>query len=163
MVTLNPGKFGLAQTLIKEGLGATKQISIEFYNYDFISLMLKLVIFFIFSYAISKIFEAIIVGGTVLNAFTGIFGIKLPSSLPQPITTFFTVGFHGFKFWDIIKVVATLMIIVEAFIYIENQKRLGGSPSPSTLAVFGVLIAGLSLITFPEIIQKVKEMRVVNQ
>ena len=40
----------------------------------------------------------------------------------------------------------------------ENNEK----PNVTTGAVFAIIGLGLSLITFPQIIQKVKEMRIIN-
>jgi len=40
----------------------------------------------------------------------------------------------------------------------EKQEK----PNVTTTAVFAMIGLGLSLITFPQIIQKVKEMRIIN-
>lgn len=165
MVVINPATVALgaqvATAVLKKGSKETQELSLEYFKFDFAGLILKIAIFFTFAYIINKIFEAIILGGTVLNAFTGLLGIKLPSSLPQPVIDFFTVGFRGFKFWDIVKILATLLVIVEAFQYIEAQKIAGAKPSPFTLGVFGILVTGLSLITFPELVQKIKEGQIL--
>ena len=72
-------------------------------------------------------------------------------------------------FWQIIQVIALILVIVEAFQYSRmlKEKTLehpnGQKPNVTTLAVFSLLALGLSLITFPQIIQKVQEMRIVNK
>ena len=135
------------------------EISTDVFKYDFVNLIVKLVIFFVFSYVIAKIFEAIIFGQGLVVSFVALFGLKLPQSLPEPIVSFFQEGIKGFRYWDFIKVLAILLVIMEAANWHEQQKRLGIKPSPLTLGVFAVLIGGLSLITIPELIQRSKEIR----
>ena len=43
------------------------------------------------------------------------------------------------------------------------QKQTNEKPNVTTSAVFAMIGLGLSLITFPQIIQKVKEMRILNE
>ena len=163
--------------LVKEGLEAGfagakslkkggSQLSIDAFKYDFINLAMKIIFFFIIAYAINKIFEAIISAQGFLISFVAFFGLHLPANIPEPVRNFFLDGFkigdHQIKFWDIIKVVATLLVIVEAMNYMSTQKALGFKPNAFTLAVFGVIITGLALITFPEIISRVQEIRAMN-
>jgi len=146
---------------VKAGKAGQKFLHDEL-GYDFIGLGTKIVFFFVVAYFINKVFEAIIFGGNVLASFMALFGVKAPSSLPEQLIKFFTDGIGGFRFWDIVKVLATLLVIMEAFNYIENQKLKGLKPSPLTLGVFSVIIIGLGLITVPEIIQRLKEKQILE-
>ena len=71
-------------------------------------------------------------------------------------------------FWQIVQTIAILLVIVEAFQYnrMLKEKTLehpnGQKPNVTTLAVFSMLGLGLSLVTFPQMIQKAQEMRIVN-
>ncbi len=135
------------------------EISIDLFKYDFVNLLTKLVLFFVFSYIVAKIFEAIIFGQGLIVSFVALFGLKLPQSLPEPIVNFFQEGIKGFRFWDFIKVLAIMLVIMELTNWLDQQRKLGIKPSPMTLGVFTVLIGGMTLITFPELIQRVKEIR----
>jgi len=72
-------------------------------------------------------------------------------------------------FWQIIQIIAVLLVIVEAMQYSKKLKEKtiehpnGQKPNITTLGVFSLLALGLSLITFPQIIQRVQEMRIVNK
>ena len=72
-------------------------------------------------------------------------------------------------FWQIIQIIGVLLVIVEAMQYSKKLKEKtlehpnGQKPNVTTLGVFSLLALGLSLITFPQIIQKVQEMRIVNK
>jgi len=46
--------------------------------------------------------------------------------------------------------------------YDKMLKEKGQKPNITTLAVFGVIALGLSLITFPTIIQKLQEQRIIR-
>jgi len=144
------------QTSVKVGKASQKFLTDEL-GYDFVGLGIKISFFFIVAYLINKTFEAIIFGGNVLATFMALFGIKSPSHIPESLVNFFTDGINGFRFWDIVKILATFLVILETFNYIENRKLRGLKPSPLTLGVFAVIIIGISLVTFPELIQRLKE------
>ena len=46
--------------------------------------------------------------------------------------------------------------------YDRMLKEKGEKPNVTTGAVFAMIGLGLSLITFPQIVQKIKEMRIIN-
>ncbi len=153
------------QTLIVAGSVAKKakekgsEVSIDLFKYDFVNLITKLVIFFVFSYIVAKIFEAIIFGQGLVVSFVALFGVKLPTSLPEPIVNFFQEGIKGFRYWDFIKVLGILLVVMEMANWLDQQRKLGIKPSPMTMGVFTVLIGGMALITIPELIQRSKEIR----
>ena len=88
--------------------------------------------------------------------------MKFPTTLPEWLTQLFTTGYKGFTFWNLVTTIAVLIVVVEAMQYDKMLKEKGQKPNITTLAVFGVIALGLSLITFPTIIQKLKERRILN-
>ncbi len=156
-----------AQTIIIPAARKAQQLasqkSEELFKYDFLGLSQKLVIYFVFAYLIAKIFEGIIFGQGLLLQFVALFGLKLPQSLPEPIVNFFRDGIKGFRYWDFVKVIAILLVLLEMNNYIEQRKRLNEQASPMTLGVFIILLTGLTLITFPELWTRIKELRALNQ
>jgi len=72
-------------------------------------------------------------------------------------------------FWQIVQTIAILLVIVEAMQYTKGLKEKtlehpnGQRPNVTTIAVFSLLALGLSLVTFPQIISKAQEMRIINQ
>ena len=54
------------------------------------------------------------------------------------------------------------LVVVEAMQYDKMLKEKGQKPNVTSLAVFGVIALGLSLITFPTIIQKLQERRIIR-
>ena len=60
------------------------------------------------------------------------------------------------KYWDMIKILLIGLIAFEMLRYIDANKKLGGEPSPITLAVFGLLIFALASFTFPGLIAVIK-------
>lgn len=71
-------------------------------------------------------------------------------------------------FWQIVQTIAVLLVIVEAMQYTKGLKEKtlehpnGQRPNVTTIAVFSLLGLGLSLVTFPQIITKAQEMRIIN-
>ena len=152
--------IGLSEAVLE----GSQRLSKSQFQYDFPGLILKLTVFFALSYTIAKFFEAVIFGQNTLVAFLNLIGVKLPSSLPESIVNFFQDGIQGFKYWDFIKMFAILLVLYEWFNWYNSVKgNPKNPPSPMTQGVFVVLIAGLSLVTFPELIQRIRELRVMNK
>ena len=57
---------------------------------------------------------------------------------------------------------AILLVIFEATLWYDQQIKLGIKASPMTLGLFTVIIGGMTLITFPEIFQRLKEIRTMS-
>ena len=74
------------------------------------------------------------------------------------------LGTAGFTitFWQIVQIISILLIVFEYFQYDRKLKEEGKKPNVTTMAVFAMLGVGISLITFPQMITKFKEMRIVN-
>ena len=147
---------------LKRGLKQSRDYSVSVLGYDFIGLASRRIIFFIVSFLINAYFIATIQGGIWLNSLGGFFNMKFPTTLPTWLTELFTVGFKGFTFWNIIQTIAVMIVVIEAIQYDRMLKEKGQKPNVTSLAVFGVIALGLSLITFPTIIQKLKERRILN-
>ncbi len=135
------------------------KLSADIFKYDFVNLITKLIIFFVGAYIVAKIFEGIIFSQGLVVSFSALFGLKLPQSLPEPIVQFFQEGIKGFRYWDFVKTLAILLVIMEFNNWLEEQKVRGIKPSPMTMGVFGVLIGGMALITIPELFTRFKEIR----
>ena len=164
---------GAAKLAFEEGVKSTikitREASVSILGYDFLGLIGRLLAFFVVAFLINSYFQSVIVGGSWLNSFAGFFNLKFPTTLPDSIVKLFTVGYKGITFWQVVQVIAILLIIVEAMQYekmLKSNKTLeypnGQKANVSTLAVFTILALSLSLITFPQIIQKAQEMRIVN-
>ena len=65
-------------------------------------------------------------------------------------------------FWQIIQVISILLVLIEYTQYDRMLKEQGQKPNVTTLAVFTMIGAALSLMVFPQAIQKIKEMRIIN-
>jgi hypothetical protein len=147
---------------MKRGLKASREYSVSVLGYDFIGLISRLAIFFLTGFLINAYFQATIQGGIWLNSLAGFFGLKFPDTLPEWTTKLFTTGYHNITFWQIVQMIAVLIVVVEYMQYDRMLKENNEKPNVTTGAVFAIIGLGLSLITFPQIIQKVKEMRIIN-
>jgi len=134
------------------------QQSIELFGYDFVSLIMKLLIYFATAFAVAKVMEAIVFARGAFTVIAGLFGINIPKSdqLPQSLIDLFGEGFHGVKYWDAVKVVAILLVVVEYLRYVDVNEKNGGKASAMTTGVFLMIGLGLSLITIPELVKRLK-------
>jgi len=153
----------LVEEGMKRGLKASREYSVSVLGYDFIGLISRLTIFFVTGFLINSYFQATIQGGIWLNSLAGFFGLNFPTTLPEWTTKLFTAGFHNITFWQIVQTIAVLIVVVEYMQYDRMLKETDQKPNVTTSAVFAMIGIGLSLVTFPQIIQKVKEMRIINQ
>jgi len=77
-------------------------------------------------------------------------------NLPR-FTKSFTVNF-----WQIVQTISVSLVVIEYMQYNRKLKEEGKTPNATTVAVFTMLALGLSLMVFPQVIQKFKEARVIN-
>jgi len=152
----------LVEEGVKRGLKASREYSVSVLGYDFIGLISRLAIFFLTGFLINSYFQATIQGNIWLNSLAGFFGLNFPTTLPEWVTKLFTTGFHNITFWQIVQTIAVLIVVMEYMQYDRMLKQTNEKPNVTTSAVFAMIGLGLSLITFPQIIQKVKEMRILN-
>ena len=153
----------LVEEGMKRGLKASREYSVSVLGYDFIGLISRLAIFFLTGFLINSYFQATIQGGIWLNSLAGFFGLNFPTTLPEWVTKLFTSGFHNITFWQIVQVIAVLIVVVEYMQYDRMLKQTNEKPNITTGAVFAMIGLGLSLITFPQIVQKIQEMRIINE
>ena len=147
---------------VKRGLKASREYSVSVLGYDFIGLISRLAIFFLTGFLINSYFRATISGGIWLNSLAGFFGVKFPDTLPEWTTKLFTTGYHNITFWQVVQIIGVLIVVVEFMQYDRLLKQNNEKPNVTTMAVFAMIGLGLSLITFPQIVQKIQEMRVIN-
>jgi len=152
----------LVEEGMKRGLKASREYSVSVLGYDFVGLISRLAIFFLTGFLINSYFQATIQGGIWLNSLAGFFGLNFPTTLPEWVTKLFTTGLKNITFWQIVQTIAVLIVVVEYMQYDRMLKQTDQKPNVTTTAVFAMIGLGLSLITFPQIIQKVKEMRIIN-
>ena len=152
----------LVEEGIKRGLKESQKYSVSVLGYDFIGLVSRLAVFFLVSFLINSYFIATIQGGIWLNSLGSFFNLKFPATLPQWLTQLFTTGYKGFTFWNLVTTISVLIVVIEAMQYDKMLKEKGQKPNITTLAVFSIIALGLSMITFPTIIQKLQERRIIN-
>jgi tellurite resistance protein TehA-like permease len=148
---------------VKRGLKASREYSVSVLGYDFIGLISRLAIFFITGFLINAYFQASIQGGIWLNSLAGFFGVSFPTTLPEWTVKLFTTGVYNITFWQIVQTIAVLIVVVEYMQYDRMLKENNNHPNTTTTAVFAMIGLGLSLITFPQIVQKFKEMRILSK
>ena len=152
-------KLNPATAVATTGIQAGKQVSKEIFGYDFVGLILKLVVFYGVALVIAKVMEAIIFARGAFVILANTLGYNIPSAdqLPQSLKDLFgEQGVKGFKFWDIIKIVSILLVVAEFMRYVNTNKALGAKSSPMTIGIFTLIIVALGLTTIPELIQRVK-------
>jgi len=66
-------------------------------------------------------------------------------------------------FWQIVQIISIMLVVLEYFQYDRKLKEENKKPNVSTMAVFAMLGIGISLITFPTMITKFNEMRILNK
>jgi len=156
----------IAQEVVKVVAGVSRQsakesgkLSMELFSFDFLNLTIKLLVWFLIAVVIDKIHFAI--NGGLVNVVTTIinaFGFNLPTAQSEPdfFKKLFNEGYFGLKYWDLVKLGAIVLVIIEFYRWYENEKRLGFSPSPFTIGIFASFVLLLSAFTVPEIIDKIK-------
>ena len=152
-------KLNPSSAIASTGLQAGKQVSKEIFGYDFVGLIVKLVVFYGVALVIAKVMEAIIFARGAFVILANTLGYNIPSAdqLPQSFKDLFgETGVKGFKFWDIIKIVSILLVVAEFMRYVNTNKALGSKASPMTIGIFTLIIVALGLTTIPELIQRVK-------
>jgi len=156
--------IALAGTILRGGAGigskAAKNISLELYGYDFVGLIIKLLVLFTISLVISKVMEMIILTRGFFVSLANLIGFTIPSSeqVPELLKKLFVDGYQGLKFWDFIKILAILSVVAEYFSFSKATEQQGGKVAPMTTCVFAVITLGLTVITIPELMQKIKKM-----
>ena len=133
-----------------------KSLSIREYGYDFVGLATKLIIYFALMLVFAKFMEAVILGKGFYKTLASLFGYNVPSStdFPKPLTDLFSEqGLKGFKFWDVVKVGAIIMVLFEFIKYIKQNPN---SKNALTIGLFVGIIAILGITTIPELLKRVK-------
>jgi hypothetical protein len=146
-----------------QAVQAGKQISTELLGYDFVGLLVKIVFFQLAALAIAKYIEAVIGTSNFIVNFAKLLGFQIPSFLPQSVVDFYTSGWNGIKYWDVVKLATVAIIAFEMHQYAQTQKRLGAEPSTATLATFPLIIGFFLIITLPELIQRIKDANAIVQ
>ncbi len=153
----------IAKEVLKKGLKSSREFSVSQLGYDFIGLFIRLAFFLLMGVLVQSYMTASIVGGNWLNSVAGFFNIKFPSTLPEWVVKLFTSGYNGIAFWQILQISAILLVLIEYTQYDRMLKEKNQKPNVTTQGVFLMLGLMLSLMVFPQTIQKIKEMRIINK
>ena len=151
-------KGNIAGMVTKQAVSTAQKSSVELFGYDFTGLVVKLVVYFGLALIFSKIMEGIILARGGFVQFANLLGINIPQSeqMPDSLKKLFDGGINGFKFWDIIKVIAILLVIMEYLRYSQSIKNLNAKVSPMTSGVFILLIVIMGITTIPELHKRIK-------
>jgi hypothetical protein len=153
----------IAKEVIKKGLKSSREFSVSQLGYDFVGLFIRLAFFLLMGVLVQSYFTATIAGGNWLNSVAGFFNIKFPATLPEWVVKLFTTGYNGIAFWQILQISAIVLVLIEYTQYDRMLKEQNQKPNVTTTAVFLMLGLGLSLMVFPQTIQKLKERSILNQ
>lgn len=148
-------KGGTPQTIIaKEGIGQARQFATEQFGYDFVGLGIKLFVFFTVTFLFSKFMEAVVFarGGFVVVANLLGFNIPKEDQLPDSLKKLFNGGISGFKFWDIVKLIAIILVVAEFIRYVNLPQK----SSPMTIGIFIAIVSLMGITTFPELVKRIK-------
>jgi len=152
---------GISGQTIKE----QRKISIEYLQFDFVGLAIKLFLWFMIAIVIDKIH--FVITGSAVNVVTtivNVFGYNLPTAQSEPdfFKKLFNEGYFGLKYWDFIKIGALVLVLIEFARWYENEIKLakinGTKPQPNyfTVGIFATIMIALSSFTIPDIIKKLK-------
>ena len=149
----------------RAGLKASKQYSVSVLGYDFVGLAMRLGIFLTIGVLIQAYFTATITGSGWLRTFAGFFNINLPPAIAEdsPLYKLFTTGYSGIAFWQIMQIISILLVLIEYQQYDRSLKEKGEKPNVTTQGVFLAIGLALSLMVFPQMIQKFKEIKILSQ
>jgi len=141
-------------------------VSRHFMGYDFVGLVTRLLVFYIVALVIAKIMEIIVFAQDGIGRVTGLFGIPLPSTVPEPIRKLFVEGYvmggMTIKWWDLIKIVSVMIVITEWLSFEADLKSTGRKSATSTKAVFFLIIGALLLISVPQLKQMMTESKITG-
>ncbi len=161
-------------------------IAIEKFSYDFSGLAIRLALFFAVAFLIEIYFKSKIAidktirnpSTTIINSF-GLGGILFNylfnqfkeqadnPEVPTPEASdffnneslqkiFSPEGFHGFRFWDIIKIIAGILVLMEWNRFRNATQSSGGKVSPLTHGLFLLFVIGIGLSVVPDLVKKLK-------
>jgi len=149
----------------RAGLKASKQYSVSVLGYDFIGLSMRLFLFLGVGVLIQSYFTATIAGSGFIKTIAGFFNINLPPAISEdsPLYRLFTNGYNGIAFWQILQITAILLVVFEYMQYDRMLKEKGEKPNVTTQSVFLMIGLALSLMVFPQMIQKFKEIKILSQ
>ena len=146
--------------LAKQGAKQASKISAQYLGFDFIRLFTSLLIFYSIAFVFAKYMEGVQFATGGIRAIAGVLGYNMPSTeeLPNTWTQLFSeTGVKGFKFWDIINIVAILIIIATAFNFQKTTEATGNKVQPITWAIFTMLVSFIVITGVSKLVMKLQQ------
>lgn len=167
MVVINPGSAAIAAKAGAVGFQLAQGASKTLAGYDFVGLLARIIIFYTVALVIAKIMELIIFAQSGISTAANLFGIPLPKTVPEFVRKLFSEGYRvgsvTIKWWDLIKILSVLIVLMEMFSYLQQQKAIGTKPAPTTIGVFILIISALVVVSVPDLIQMIREKQVIGR
>lgn len=155
-------QFVVPAALAGKAIIKTKKLLEDQLGYDFFGLVIKIVVFFVAAWVLEQYVRWS--GGDsnvkLATTFGAIGGVPL-FALSQWLLDLFRPKeiVQGWKYWDIVKITATLLVSWEAYNYYESRQSLNMKPSPFTIGVFGAIISILGIMAVPDLLKKIQELQ----
>ena len=146
--------------LARQGAKQASKISAQHLGFDFIPLITSLLIFYSIAFVFAKYMEGVQFATGGIRAIAGVLGYNMPSTeeLPNTWTQLFSeTGVKGFKFWDIINIVAILIIIATAFNFQKTTEATGNKVQPITWAIFTMLVSFIVITGVSKLVMKLQQ------
>ncbi len=149
-------KINPANIIASQIGGAVQKDLEERFNYDFVNLGIKLFVYFGIMFAFAKFMEAVIFAKGAFTTIANLFGFSIPTSdqVPQTLKDLFDGGINGVKFWDLVKILAILLVIAEFMRYMNSNQ--GAKSSPMTIGIFISIIVVLGATTVFDLRERLK-------
>ena len=148
---------GLVATKVAKEASKISKVSLGF---DFIPLISGIVIFYTIAFVFAKFMEAskYATGGFIFFANQLGFNVPPQQELPNSLNRLFDEGgLNGVKFWDLINVIAMVIIIATAFQFYSNTKAQGGQVQPITWAIFGILVSFIIVTGMSKLVTRIQQ------
>ena len=66
-------------------------------------------------------------------------------------------GFNGVKWWDLINIIAIVIIVATAFQFNNNTKAKGDEVQPITWAIFGLMVSFIVITGVSKLVTKLQQ------
>lgn len=143
----------------RSGKEASK-VSRTMLGFDFIPLITSLFIFYTIAFLFSKYMEASKFASGGFIAFANLIGFNIPppEELPNSWNKLFDEeGLNGVKWWDLINIIAIVIIVATAFQFNNNTKAKGDEVQPITWAIFGLMVSFIVITGVSKLVTKLQQ------
>ena len=146
--------------IARQSAKEASKISKKSLGFDFIPLLTSLILYYVIAFGFAKFMEAskFATGGFI--SIANFLGANIPSTeeLPSQWNRLFDeTGYNGVKFWDIINVVALLIIIATALNFQKNIEASGNQVQLITWAIFAMLGGFIIVTGVSKLVMKLQE------